>query len=105
MRPLRRASRWLSRGAVLGGIALFAGAGCREETGVFYRCSCTVLTDFDDASKREIQVCAPSLERASSLGRTCALEGAPAPVSGCECRVGDRMNGCRVGECRAVVKR
>lgn len=90
------------KGAALLGVALVAMAGCREESGVFYRCSCTVLTDFDDASKREIEVCAPSAERAGDLGRTCALEGAPAPVSGCSCQLGDRMNGCRVGECRSV---
>jgi hypothetical protein len=84
------------------GAALVVLAGCHDERGVLYRCSCTVLTDFDDASKREIEVCAPSAERASNLGRTCALEGAPAPVSGCTCQLGDRMNGCRVGECRSV---
>lgn len=67
-------------------VALRAAAGCRDEPGRPYACSCAFLTDFDDASSLPARVCAPSAERAPAIARGCAQTTAPAPVQECTCR-------------------
>jgi hypothetical protein len=82
--------------------ALFLGAaaaGCPAERGDVYDCTCTFLTDFDDPSRHEVLVCAPSSERAPAIARGCAQAGAPAPVQGCACRKA-AAGTCALGECR-----
>ncbi|MFO0762550.1 MAG: hypothetical protein U0359_39285 [Byssovorax sp.] len=106
MRPRPRSTseaRGLARGLLLLITAALLG-GCQKEPGTFYRCTCTVLTDFDDASKRDIRVCAPSVNRADVLARSCAREGAPAPVSECACRAEVLPEACTTGECRAAAR-
>ena len=75
-----------------------AAAGCSER-GVPYDCACTVLTDFDDPSKHEMRICAPSPERAPAIARGCAQMGAPAPVEKCVCKGVEGGAECRGGEC------
>jgi hypothetical protein len=82
--------------------ALFLGAaaaGCSAERGDVYDCACTFLTDFDDTSKHEVLVCAPSAERAPAIARGCAQSGAPAPVQGCACQKAAAA-ACTLDECR-----
>ncbi|NUQ76680.1 MAG: hypothetical protein HUU21_24335 [Polyangiaceae bacterium] len=78
-------------------------SGCREQ-GTYYRCSCSFLTDYDDAAKLSIAVCSPSREQASSIGRGCAQTGAPAPVQACACEPDAARSGvtCRSGDCEML---
>jgi hypothetical protein len=73
-----------------------ASAAC--EKGNRYDCSCSFLTDYDDASKQLVEVCAPSLERAAAFAKGCAQSGAPAPIQACVCRPGG-AEPCRAGAC------
>lgn len=78
--------------------------GCRAEQGTLYGCECTFVTDFDDDSKVEVEVCAPSDARAEAIGRGCAQAGAPGPVQGCVCRrnpAEKTREACSSGACRA----
>jgi hypothetical protein len=81
----------------------FATAGCREPPGAAFACTCTVLTDFDDASTQATRVCGSSVERAAVIARSCAREeGAPAPVQACFCAPEPSRSpapACRVGTC------
>jgi hypothetical protein len=83
--------------------AALASAGCREQ-GSYYRCSCSFLTDYDDPARLSINVCSPSREQASSIGRGCAQSGAPAPVQSCSCDLEPARAGvsCRSGDCELV---
>jgi hypothetical protein len=97
-----------SRAEVSGAAALLLAAalvlaGCREQ-GSYYRCSCSFLTDYDDAAKLSIAVCSPSREQAGSIGRGCAQSGAPAPVQGCACEpdVARSSATCRAGDCEML---
>ncbi len=87
--------RLLPRRSELLALLVAAAAGCREE-GAPYDCTCTYLTDFDDAAKQETRVCAASPERAPGVARGCAQAGAPAPIQECSCRpsVGTCVDGC-----------
>ncbi len=76
-------------------------AGCAEE-GRFYACTCEVVTDFDDASKLDVEVCAPSPERAPAVGRGCAQTGAPAYVQRCACAPMASSAVCRSGACKVI---
>jgi hypothetical protein len=78
-------------------------SGCREQ-GSYYRCSCSFLTDYDDAAKLSIAVCSPSREQASSIGRGCAQSGAPAPVQACACEPDQARSraACRSGDCELL---
>jgi hypothetical protein len=81
-------------------VALAMGGGCRERA-TSYDCACTYLTDFDDASKQAVSVCAPSPERAPDVARGCAQASAPAPVQTCECRSAGGP-ACEGAGCRAA---
>lgn len=76
-------------------IALLA---CAAE-GRPYACGCTYLTDFDDGSKADVEVCAPSAERAPAVARGCAQSGAPAPVQACSCAPVPSGPPCKAGAC------
>lgn len=97
-RPLRRRSD--GRPAI--GIAtavLIALAGC-VPSGAPYECDCEFLTDYDDASKQSVRVCAANDREAPSVARGCAQLSAPAPVQSCSCRAGPpEPKACREG-CR-----
>lgn len=60
-------------------------AGCAP-AGSPYECECDFLTDFDDASKVSVRVCAANDREAPSVGRGCAQLAAPAPVQSCVCK-------------------
>src|SRR5689334_1132033 len=76
-------------------------SGCPSTEGRMFSCACTFLTDFDDGSRADVEVCAPTLERAAPIGRGCAQSGAPAAVQGCTCAPIASAALCRVGDCRA----
>jgi hypothetical protein len=79
---------------------MIAAAACGDEPGAPFACACTILTDFDDASKQATRVCATSAERAAVIARSCAQhEGAPAPVQACTCAAEPAGPSCRVGTC------
>ncbi|MGK3964788.1 hypothetical protein WMF38_11525 [Sorangium sp. So ce118] len=75
---------------------------CRPEQGTLYDCSCTFVTDFDDDAKLEVEICAPSEDRAEGVGRGCAQTHAPGPVSGCACRSSPGRGPCEVRACRTT---
>lgn len=98
-RPIGVAGR-VGRRASLPALAiLIALAGCTP-SGAPYECDCEFLTDFDDASRLGVRVCAANDREAPSVARGCAQLAAPAPVQSCTCRGGPpEPKPCREG-CR-----
>lgn len=78
-------------------------AGCPKERGQDYVCKCTFLTDFDDGSSIDINVCSPTLERLDAFARGCAQQAAPAPVEACTCKLENADANCEAGACRLRV--
>ncbi len=102
-RPLpRRSDLSSARGAA--GISLLIAAAlgvaaCSHE-GAPFDCECEWLTDFDDASKVLVRVCAADDAEAPIVARGCAQIATPAPVQRCTCaRAKDAKGPCRHG-CR-----
>lgn len=77
------------RAALVAFVALMAAAlaGCSAK-GAPFECRCEFLTDFDDASKLDVRVCAANEREAPSVARGCAQLAAPAPVQSCACSAG-----------------
>lgn len=75
---------------------------CRAERGEPHACSCTFVTDFDDESRHDVEVCAPDAARAAEAGRGCAQSGAPGPVQACACRPSGAPGSCALGACRMI---
>lgn len=103
----RTSSREVSRAAafLMAAALALASSGCREQ-GSYYRCTCSFLTDYDDAASLSVAACSPSRELASSIGRGCAQSSAPAPVQSCACEP-DRERAsvaCRSGDCALVTE-
>lgn len=82
------------------GAALALTLGCQEK-GALYHCSCAFLTDYDDGAAQEVEVCAPSAERAPSVARGCAQSAAPAPIQSCTCKPAPSAAPCAAGACGA----
>lgn len=83
--------------ALLAALALAGAAGCKGE-GAPYACQCDMLTDFDDAHKEAVKVCAQSEREAPSVARGCAQLANPMPVQSCACTpVKDAPPTCREG--------
>jgi hypothetical protein len=80
-------------------LMLLAPIGCGER-GRPYDCVCSVLTDFDDGTKHEVEVCSPNDARALEFGKGCAQSGAPAKVEGCVCHPIEGP-ACDLGRCVA----
>jgi len=78
-------------------------AGCSKEPGQDYACKCTFLTDFDDGSSIDVDVCSPTQERLDGFARGCAQQAAPAPVEACTCKLERADAACEVGSCRLRV--
>jgi len=93
-----------ARSCALAALLAAAASGCRNEPGAPYACACSFLTDFDDTSRHDVRVCAPSPERARAIARGCAQMGAPGPVQGCDCRA-ERGARCETGACTSVEAR
>lgn len=72
--------------------------GCREH-GTSWDCTCSFLTDYDDASTHEVRVCSADAGRVEAEARGCAQAGAPAPVQGCSCGQVEPRRDCLVGAC------
>jgi hypothetical protein len=95
------------RGALARALAaawlLGAAAGCARGASDTFDCTCSYLTDFDDASTQAVTMCAPSQERAETFARSCAQGAAHAPVQRCSCRPAAKApwSSCKPGECRA----
>lgn len=91
--------------------SVFASAltltGCRAEKGSGFRCSCTSLTDFDDALTVRVDVCETSVDEARGRAKGCAQSVAPAPVQDCACVASSEAarSGCHVGDCDSVYGR
>ena len=64
--------------------AALAGSACSHE-GAPFDCECDWLTDFDDASKVKVPVCAADEAEAPTVARGCAQIATPAPVQRCTC--------------------
>jgi len=95
----------MRRFASFGAFALVAtAASCSKEQGHDYACKCTFLTDFDDGSSIDIDVCSPSLERLDGFARGCAQAAAPAPIEACTCTLERADAGCSVGACRLRIR-
>ncbi len=77
--------------------------GCSKEPGHTYACKCTFLTDFDDGSSIEVDVCSPSYERLDGFARGCAQQAAPAPIEACTCKSEPSTASCEAGSCRLRV--
>jgi hypothetical protein len=85
---------------ILLGIAAALGVGACAHEGVAFDCECQWLTDFDDASKVPVRVCAADEAEAPIVARGCAQIATPAPVQSCKCaRAKDAPTPCRHG-CR-----
>lgn len=84
-------------------IALVIIASCSKERGHEYECKCTFLTDFDDASSIDVDVCSPTPERLDGFARGCAQQAAPAPIEACTCKSERADSVCEVGSCRLRV--
>jgi hypothetical protein len=65
-------------------LASTLAAGCRSE-GAPFACECDMLTDFDDAHKETVKVCARDASEAPSVAQGCAQLAAPMPVQRCAC--------------------
>lgn len=91
-----------SRLAAIAAVVALGAAACGEARGSAFACTCNLLTDFDDASKHEVIVCAPSAERAPTIAQGCAQTGAPAPVQGCVCA--PRGEACSLGACTQLTR-
>jgi hypothetical protein len=78
-------------------------AACSKEQGQDYACKCTFLTDFDDGSSIDVNVCSPSLERLDGFARGCAQAAAPAPIEACTCKLERSDASCSAGACRLRV--
>ncbi|HSN96824.1 MAG TPA: hypothetical protein VLS89_00955 [Candidatus Nanopelagicales bacterium] len=87
--------------ALLGALAALVPA-CRAERGAPYRCTCPFVTDFDDDSRQDVEICAPDADRAPAVARGCAQSGAPGPVQSCACRPAGEPASCEVGACRLI---
>lgn len=86
-------------------VAVLVGVtSCSKEQGDDYTCKCTFLTDFDDGSSIDINVCSPSIERLDGFARGCAHAAAPAPVEACTCKLERANAGCSVGACRLRIR-
>lgn len=59
-------------------------AGCKAD-GAPFACQCDLLTDYDDAQKESVKVCARSAADAPSVARGCVQLVAPMPVQSCTC--------------------
>jgi len=94
----RMETRKLAAAASLLGL-LVAGMSCKREPSQRFDCTCHFLTDFDDASRQSVEVCAADPRRAEAAARGCAQSAAPAPVQSCSCRAADRP-GCPPDDCR-----
>lgn len=77
-RPRVRARRALALAWALG------VAGCKAD-GAPFACQCDLLTDYDDAQKETVKVCARSAADAPSVARGCVQLVAPMPVQSCAC--------------------
>lgn len=87
---------WAALVAALG-LAL-AGLGCGKAEGVPFDCECEWLTDFDDAAKDAVHICAKDEREALEVARGCAQIATPAPVQKCVCaRARDAVTPCRSG--------
>jgi hypothetical protein len=75
-------------------------ASCSKERGQEYACKCTFLTDFDDGSSIDVDVCSPTPERLDGFARGCAQQAAPAPIEACTCKLERRESVCEAGSCR-----
>ncbi len=84
-------------------LAVFMLIGCSKEQGHMYACKCTFLTDFDDGSSIDVDVCSPSYERLDGFVRGCAQQAAPAPIEACLCGTEHSSVPCDVGSCRLRV--
>ncbi|MEZ4293754.1 MAG: hypothetical protein R3B70_02170 [Polyangiaceae bacterium] len=67
--------------ALSGALAL---TGCRAE-GAPYTCTCDMLTDFDDAHRETVNVCAKAANEAPAVAQGCAQLANPMPVQSCAC--------------------
>ncbi|HVY45491.1 MAG TPA: hypothetical protein VHB21_06405, partial [Minicystis sp.] len=76
-------------------------AGC-ERGGRPYTCTCSVLTDFDDATKHVVEICSPTAARAAEFAKGCAQAGAPAKVDACTCEPVPSGAACDLGRCVTV---
>ena len=63
-----------------------------------FECSCHYLTDFDDASKVDVSICAAP-DRAVGEAKNCAQPAAPAPIQTCTCTPAASAPPCRPGAC------
>lgn len=103
MAPSRLPHRRSEVGRALLGSALavaLALAGCTRKEGAPFECECEFLTDYDDASKQAVRVCAKDDGEALVEARGCAQLAAPAPVQSCRCaRAQEAGPPCRIG-CR-----
>lgn len=91
--------------ALLCAILLAALAPCCQggEPRAPFACECTFVTDFDDDSRYDVEVCSPpAAETAAALARGCAQSGAPGPVQGCACRPVGELGACKGDACRAL---
>ncbi len=79
-------------------LAASSGLAACASDGAPYACECDMLTDFDDAHREAVKVCARSSEDAPSVARGCAQLAAPMPVQSCTCAPArDAPSPCREG--------
>jgi hypothetical protein len=73
------------RALALFSIAALGLAGCKNE-GAPYACECDMLTDYDDANREAVKVCAANERDAPAVARGCAQLANPMPVQSCACK-------------------
>lgn len=74
-------------------------AGCKPVEGRAYRCTCSILTDFDDTTHHYVFACAVDVASAQVVARGCAASAAPAPVQSCTCAPAPERGVCRAETC------
>lgn len=72
-------------------LCLLAGLswGCgkpKPEAGQKVACTCTFLTDFDDAARVDVDVCVGQGKDVTEAAKSCAARSAHNHVEGCQCK-------------------
>lgn len=70
-------------------VTLLAATGCgqaKAEPGTKIACTCTFLTDYDDAARVDVDVCVGEGKDVQAAAKACAARSAHNHVEGCQCK-------------------
>ncbi|MBI4951246.1 MAG: hypothetical protein HY908_04380 [Myxococcales bacterium] len=90
----------------LGWLSAAGAPGCEQRAQASltrHRCSCSFLTDYDDAAQADVEACAADPEHAAAVARSCAQRAAPGSVERCACAPAPAPTACPSERCEPVV--